>query len=135
MPASMMRADTGGRTKVAGKSIAIVAMGPIPGSTPISVPSMHPTKQYQMLPPCRATPKPRIRLFSSSIWASSAATHCNGGLQRLDVGAEGNGQLQAPHEDHRAENRQAHGQDQHGLELELVAAKACNDDQHDAVKQ
>src|SRR5258708_12751528 len=135
MPASMMRADTGGSTNVAGKSIAIVAIGPIPGSTPISVPRMQPMKQYQMLPPCRATPKPRIRLFSSSIRASSAATHRNRGLQRLDVGAEGNGQLQAPHEDQRAENRQAHGEDQHRLQLEIVAAQACHDDHHDPVKQ
>jgi hypothetical protein len=45
MPASMMSAETGGSTNVAGSSIEIVAMGPMPGSTPISVPSSTPTKQ------------------------------------------------------------------------------------------
>ena len=45
MPASMMSAETGGSTKVAGNSIAIVAIGPIPGSTPISVPRTQPMKQ------------------------------------------------------------------------------------------
>ena len=45
MPASMMSAETGGSTKVAGSSIAMVATGPMPGSTPISVPSSTPMKQ------------------------------------------------------------------------------------------
>jgi hypothetical protein len=45
MPASMISADTGGSTKVAGSSIEIVAIGPMPGNTPISVPSMTPMKQ------------------------------------------------------------------------------------------
>jgi hypothetical protein len=42
MPASMISADTGSSTYVAGSSIAMVATGPIPGSTPISVPSSAP---------------------------------------------------------------------------------------------
>ncbi len=41
----MISADTGGRWKVAGSSMAMVAIGPIPGSTPISVPSSTPMKQ------------------------------------------------------------------------------------------
>ena len=41
----MMSAETGGSTKVAGSSIAMVAIGPMPGSTPISVPRRQPTKQ------------------------------------------------------------------------------------------
>jgi hypothetical protein len=41
----MMSAETGGSTKVAGSSIEIVAIGPMPGSTPISVPSRQPTRQ------------------------------------------------------------------------------------------
>ncbi len=45
MPASMISADTGGRPKVIGSSMAMVATGPIPGSTPISVPSSTPMKQ------------------------------------------------------------------------------------------
>jgi len=45
MPASMISADTGGSVNVTGRSIAMVATGPIPGSTPISVPSSTPRKQ------------------------------------------------------------------------------------------
>jgi hypothetical protein len=45
MPASMMSADSGGSVKVAGSSMAMVATGPSPGSTPTSVPSSTPRKQ------------------------------------------------------------------------------------------
>jgi hypothetical protein len=45
MPASMMRAVTGSKLKVIGSSMAIVAVGPMPGSTPTMVPSRTPTKQ------------------------------------------------------------------------------------------
>ena len=45
MPASMMSADTGGSANVAGRSIAMVATGPRPGSTPMSVPTKTPTAQ------------------------------------------------------------------------------------------
>ena len=38
----MISAATGERLKVIGSSIAIVATGPMPGSTPISVPSITP---------------------------------------------------------------------------------------------
>ena len=41
-----MRAAIGGRAYVAGNSIAIVAIGPKPGRTPIKVPSTQPIKQY-----------------------------------------------------------------------------------------
>ena len=45
MPASMMSADRGDSVVVIGRSIAIVASGPMPGSTPIRVPSRTPMKQ------------------------------------------------------------------------------------------
>ena len=41
----MISADTGGSAYVIGSSIAIVGTGPMPGSTPISVPSSTPPKQ------------------------------------------------------------------------------------------
>jgi hypothetical protein len=41
----MIRAVTGGKTNVTGNSMAIVAVGPRPGKTPIAVPSKTPTKQ------------------------------------------------------------------------------------------
>jgi hypothetical protein len=43
MPASMMSAVTGGSPYVVGRSMAMVATGPMPGNTPISVPTNTPT--------------------------------------------------------------------------------------------
>jgi hypothetical protein len=43
MPASMISADSGLRLKVIGSSMAMVATGPMPGRTPISVPRIQPT--------------------------------------------------------------------------------------------
>src|SRR3954470_9549930 len=58
MPASMISAATGLRLKVIGSSMAMVATGPMPGSTPISVPSRQPMKAYSRLIGVNATPKP-----------------------------------------------------------------------------
>jgi hypothetical protein len=41
----MINAGAGPRPKVNGSSMATVATGPIPGSTPTSVPRKQPTKQ------------------------------------------------------------------------------------------
>ena len=40
-----MIAVAGGSLKVTGRRRAIVAAGPIPGKTPINVPTKHPTRQ------------------------------------------------------------------------------------------
>ena len=45
----MISDDSGGSVNVAGSSMAMVATGPIPGSTPISVPSKQPIRQYKRL--------------------------------------------------------------------------------------
>src|SRR5438132_11195458 len=45
MPASMIRAPTGGSPKVMGSSMAMVATVPIPGKTPTSVPTSAPRRQ------------------------------------------------------------------------------------------
>ena len=58
MPASMISAPTGGRPKVIGSSIAMVATEPMPGSTPIRVPTSAPIRQNMMLYGWAATPKP-----------------------------------------------------------------------------
>src|SRR5512140_232580 len=102
MPASMMSAETGGSTKVAGSSIEIVAIGPMPGSTPISVPSSTPMKQYITLVNVSATLKPSIRFCRISIVVPLAAANADG-LQRLEVRAQRDRQLEAGHEDERAE--------------------------------
>src|SRR3954447_1868310 len=66
MPASMISAPTGGRPKVIGSSIAIVASGPMPGSTPISVPTSAPIKHSPRLIGVTATENPCPRLPTSS---------------------------------------------------------------------
>src|SRR5258708_2213228 len=134
MPASMMSAETGGSTKVAGSSIAMVAIGPMPGSTPISVPSRHPIRQYIRLLSVRATPKPSARLLSSSIDSPSGPADFER-LQRLDVGAERDRELQADHEHQRGKGHQEKREDDRGLQSELMAAEARADDQDDSREQ
>ncbi|MDT4820191.1 hypothetical protein FQZ97_533270 [compost metagenome] len=63
----MISADTGGSAYVAGSSIAMVATGPMPGSTPISVPRIQPTRQYSRFVKVKATPKPSERCSNSSM--------------------------------------------------------------------
>src|SRR5262245_889227 len=73
MPASMIREETGSPIwKVIGKSMAMVAVAPMPGSTPISVPSSTPIRQKPILAKVEAVAKPRARLPSRSIRSSSA---------------------------------------------------------------
>src|SRR5439155_9270836 len=49
MPASMISAPTGGRPNVIGSSMATVAMVPMPGNTPTSVPTSAPIRHSRML--------------------------------------------------------------------------------------
>src|SRR5918994_289740 len=62
MPASMMSDEAGGRVKVKGRSIAIVVIGAMPGSTPTNVPINAPRKQKPRLAGVSATEKPVARL-------------------------------------------------------------------------
>ena len=55
----MMSAATGGSVKVTGNSMAMVATGPRPGSTPTSVPSNAPTRQNNRFCGVMATLKPK----------------------------------------------------------------------------
>jgi hypothetical protein len=67
MPASMISAEVASRLKVIGSSIAMVAVVPMPGSTPISVPSSTPIRQYIRFSGDTATCRPSARLASASI--------------------------------------------------------------------
>src|SRR5438552_5922170 len=82
MPASMISAPTGGRPKVIGSSIATVAMVPMPGSTPTSVPTSAPIRQSSRLIGENATPKPRARLEKSSAITPSLNQETREELQR-----------------------------------------------------
>src|ERR1700716_3491969 len=67
MPASMIKAGAGSRPKVNGSSMATVATGPMPGSTPTSVPRKQPMKQYTTFCQESAMPRPNARLESVSM--------------------------------------------------------------------
>ena len=56
----------GASASVSGSSIAMVAVGPIPGSTPTSVPRSTPMKQKMRLVGLSAVWKPRARFASKS---------------------------------------------------------------------
>jgi len=58
----MISAPTGGRPKVMGSSIAMVASGPTPGNTPISVPTNAPIRHRNRFIGDSATLNPRARL-------------------------------------------------------------------------
>lgn len=58
MPANIIMADTGDIRKVVGRRIDIAPNGPIPGSTPTSVPIKTPIKQAKRFTGCNPTEKP-----------------------------------------------------------------------------
>src|SRR5262245_33984972 len=66
MPASMISAPTGGNPNVIGSSIATVAMVPMPGSTPTSVPTSAPIRHIRRLIGENATAKPCARFAKRS---------------------------------------------------------------------
>src|SRR6266700_826742 len=82
MPASMIKAKTSGRPNVIGSSIATVAMVPMPGNTPTSVPTSAPIKHSRRLIGVKATPKPRARLEKSSAITPSLNQETREELQR-----------------------------------------------------
>src|SRR5215831_6854428 len=92
MPASMISAEVGLSVTVTGSSMAMVATGPMPGSTPISVPSRQPTRQKNRFCRLAAALKPTIRLPRMSI--SAASEHRDRLAQAID-------------EDQHAEDREA----------------------------
>src|SRR3954454_20682732 len=114
----MISADTGFRLNVIGSSMAMVATGPTPGRTPISVPSRTPINAYSRLIGEIATPKPRIRLWKRSMRASAPGRR-----------PHREGQRQALHEDKIGERHQYDEEDGDLLPLELVAAVRADEHQ------
>src|SRR5690242_4574311 len=62
MPASMMIALVASSPNVIGSRMLMPESGPIPGSTPTSVPTRQPRKAYQRISGRRATENPSRRL-------------------------------------------------------------------------
>src|SRR5262249_47775429 len=67
MPAKRMNAAVGSTLKVIGKSSAMVSAGPSPGSTPIAVPRVVPTRHHIRFIGVNATAKPFISCEKASI--------------------------------------------------------------------
>src|SRR3954449_6052511 len=78
MPASMMSAPVGSRPKVIGSRIAMVAIGPTPGRTPINVPTRQPAKQSARFWRPSATEKPSWRLLIRSLTGSPSHERYDG---------------------------------------------------------
>src|SRR4030095_2763128 len=75
MPASMISAPIGGSPKVTGSSMVMEAIGPMPGSTPISVPTRHPRNHSPRLDRVKATENPSERWARSSLIARTSQDH------------------------------------------------------------
>src|SRR5436305_15147848 len=104
MPASMISAPSGLRLKVTGSSMAMVAIGPMPGNTPISVPIRHPNRQNTRLRGVAAAASPIPRLCRMSISEApipdrqrlAQQAHEQNGAQDGQADGE-NGRLDPPH--------------------------------------
>src|SRR5687767_8930282 len=67
MPASMISDVTGSKPKVIGRSMAMVAVGPMPGSTPTAVPRATPRRQKSRFVGVKAVSRPSPRLSNTPI--------------------------------------------------------------------
>ena len=70
-----MKAAVGSTLKVIGSSSAMVSAGPSPGSTPIAVPSVAPTRHHSRLIGVSATAKPLRSCEKASMSAALGAYH------------------------------------------------------------
>src|SRR3972149_11860576 len=114
MPASMMMAATGGSWNVAGSSSDIVPTGPMPGRTPMRVPTNTPTKQTNRLAGCSATWRPSAMLWRVSILGRSNP-------QRS---------LRERHTERPDDEARDHRDEDGGEECDPPAL-ACHDEEHD----
>src|SRR5690606_32456060 len=106
-----------------GSSMAMVASGPMPGSTPIAVPRNTPMKQYIRFSRVPAVAKPRARCSNTSM----TSLPCSAGQERWP---DRKLQAQALDEDEVAEGTQHHGGEDRCLPGELARCHRAQDDQH-----
>src|SRR6267142_4172102 len=98
--------------------MAMVATGPMPGSTPIKVPSSEPINAYKRLTGNRATLKPSQRWLRSSMASD-------------EHGPDWQLQLQSENKDRHRKNRQANGANHGFLGSKFRARGARHHNQHD----
>src|SRR6267378_6453367 len=97
---SMMSAPTGSTLKVIGRSMVIVAMGPMPGSTPMSVPTRQPMKARPTLCSVSAVENPRARFARRSVIGSAS--------EDQDPGDDQDGDGQIEHVPEEADRQRGH---------------------------
>src|SRR5215467_3684653 len=102
MPANRMKAEVGSTLKVIGRRSAMVSAGPSPGSTPIAVPSVVPTRHHSRFIGVSATAKPLSSWAKASM--SRTLRQAEGALDRglddagADVDAERLGEAEIGYE-------------------------------------
>src|SRR5687767_7442198 len=114
MPASMMSEGIGGRVNVSGNSMPIATSGVMPGSTPISVPSATPAKQYARFSSENATAKPSAR-FSN----------------KVEPGHELERQLEKDDKHAHGERRHHHGEKDHFAPAQVAAGERRDQEHRD----
>src|SRR5215468_1724059 len=82
MPASITIALVASSPKVIGSRIEMPASGPIPGSTPTSVPTRQPRNAYHSTAGCSATEKPSQRLSNETPMSETQNPRFERRLQR-----------------------------------------------------
>src|SRR5512137_1704178 len=120
MPANMISAPVGSILVVSGSSMATVSAGPTPGSTPIAVPSVTPTKPQNRLIGASATPKPA----SSALSVSPIASQPRRAEDRLQPARR---QVDVEELDEEEEHRQAEQQPDSQVAQRSGAAEATRD--------
>src|SRR3569833_2259366 len=118
MPASMISEETGSSWKVIGSSMAIVAVAPMPGRTPISVPRRTPMRQKSRYAGVAAVAKPSARLLKSSIAVSLEPGPRTEALER---------QAEAIAEHRNREHREPKRQDQREEDIHLLRGETGDD--------
>src|SRR5947209_1118059 len=124
----MMSAGVGGRLNVIGNSIAIVATGPMPGNTPISVPRKQPIKQYIKFCRLSATLKPRLKCWMSSVMVRSVYLLS---VSRSRPGEKLERQAKRFIENRPHRYRHEDCRDNRFFPFELMTAERAHDDLHD----
>src|SRR4029453_6929136 len=114
MPAKRMKAEVGSTLKVIGRSSAMVSAGPSPGSTPIAVPSVVPTRHQSRFIGVSATAKP-LRSCENASMSAALPLRADDAFDRVlddaraDIDAEGLGEAEiSDKRERRAEGGIAH---------------------------
>src|SRR4051812_34965498 len=140
MPASITMALVASRPKVIGSRMLMPESGPMPGSTPTSVPTRHPMNAYQRMSGRNATENPSSRLSSVSTVLEPEQAAFERRLQRgpeQQIGQHHHGdavtaryqRIAALDADQQGEQQQDHGDQESELLIQRDRARGDDDDQ------